>query len=142
MQLRSTAYAEGSPIPVRYTCDGEDVSPPFTIDDIPPQAESLVLIMDDPDAPGDTWVHWVAYDLAVGREVAEGGVVGTQGTNSWGRIGYGGPCPPIGTHRYVTTVYALSRPLGLAEGARKGAVLAAMEGLVVGSGTLIGTYGR
>jgi Raf kinase inhibitor-like YbhB/YbcL family protein len=142
MQLRSSAYGDGASIPAVYTCDGEDVSPPFTIEGVPDGTESLILVMDDPDAPSGVWVHWVAYDIPVTDVIPERTAVGTQGANSWGRLGYGGPCPPSGTHRYVTTVYALRQRLGVVEGARTADVLAAMEGLVVDSATLVGTYGR
>ena len=108
MRVTSTAFAPGALIPARYTCDGLDVSPPLTIHDIPASAVTLVLVMDDPDAPGGTWDHWLAYDVPVRDEVPEAvGSLGTPGKNSWRRMTYRGPCPPSGTHRYVFTVSAL-----------------------------------
>ena len=141
--VTTTAYDEGAPIPVRYTCDGDDVSPPFDIASIPAGAQSLVLVMDDPDAPGGVWDHWVAFNIEPTAVVPEDvGAIGTSGSNSWGRLGYGGPCPPSGTHRYITTVYALDRQLGLDEGATKDDVLAAMSGHVLAEGAVMGTYSR
>ena len=142
MQLRSRAYVDGGRIPLRYTCDGEDVSPPFTIEGVPEGTVSLALVMDDPDAPGGTWVHWVLYDLDPVARVAEGADVGVRGTNSWGALGYGGPCPPEGVHRYITTVYALAGTLGLGEGATKAEVFEAMDGLVITQAAFTGTYHR
>ena len=103
MRLTSTAFEPGTDIPTRFTCDGQDVSPPLSLQDIPAATVSLVLIMDDPDAPGGTWDHWVAYDIPLTTEIPQGvRDLGTAGLNSWGRTGYGGPCPPRGVHRYVT----------------------------------------
>lgn len=143
MQLTSSAFTEGQMIPARYTCDGEDVSPPLEVDGIPDGTETLVLVMDDPDAPRGTWDHWVAYDIPVDTALPENvGPVGVSGVNSFGRTGYGGPCPPSGTHRYIFRVYALSARLGLAEGATKAAVLDAASGTVLADAQLIGLYGR
>ncbi len=143
MRLMSTAFAEGEIIPTEYTCDGADVSPPLELEGLPEGTRSLVLIMDDPDAPGGSWDHWVAFDIPVTTAIREDvGSIGVGGRNSWGRTGYGGPCPPSGVHRYVFRVYALSGDLGLQEGATKAEVIAAMEALLLGEGRLIGRYGR
>jgi Raf kinase inhibitor-like YbhB/YbcL family protein len=143
MNVRSSAFDDGATVPVRYTCDGTDVSPPLHITGVPADAVSLVLIMDDPDAPRGTWDHWVAYDIPVTEDIPEAvGELGTGGQNSWGRSGYGGPCPPSGTHRYIFAVYALDTMLGLDPGADKGAVLDALEGRVLAQATLTGRYGR
>jgi hypothetical protein len=143
MRLTSSAFEAGEPIPRRFTCDGRDISPPLRIHDIPAGTEALTLVMDDPDAPGGTWDHWLAYDIPVASEIAEGAAsLGTSGRNSWGRLGYGGPCPPRGTHRYVFTVYALDRALGLAQGADKSALLKAMKGHVLDEARLMGRYAR
>ena len=143
MQVTSTAFEHEGAIPERYTCDGADVSPPLALADVPAEARTLVLIMDDPDAPRGTWDHWVAYDIPPDAEIPEAvGSLGTDGTNSWGRTGYGGPCPPSGTHRYFFSVYALDIELGLPSGAAKTEVLDAMAGHVVAQGTLLGNYGR
>ena len=148
--LISPAFGEGEAIPTRYTCDGEDISPPLRWEGVPAEARSLALIMDDPDAPAGTWVHWVLYNLPVKRqELAEaipadaelvGG--GRHGRNSWGRLGYGGPCPPSGTHRYFFKMYALDTVLDLEPGADKEQLLEAMEGRVLARAELMGTYRR
>jgi Raf kinase inhibitor-like YbhB/YbcL family protein len=143
MQLTSTAFSEGSPIPARYTCDGDDVSPPLEIDGAPDATQTLVLVMDDPDAPGDVWDHWVAFDIAPRTEIPENvGPLGVGGANSWGRTGYGGPCPPSGTHRYFFTVYAVDSQLALGPGASKADLMESLEGHVLDQATLMGTYAR
>lgn len=143
MQLASPAFVNEEPIPVRYTCDGEDVSPPLTIEGLPDGTRTLVLVMDDPDAPGGVWDHWVAFDIVPRSEIPESvGPLGVAGANSWGRTGYGGPCPPSGTHRYFFTAYALDTQLSLGPGASKADVLAALEGHVLSQATLMGTYAR
>jgi Raf kinase inhibitor-like YbhB/YbcL family protein len=141
MELTSPAFDHETVIPVRYTCDGDNVSPELRIAAIPDDASVLVLIMDDPDAPVGTWDHWIAYDFAPTSAIPEGvGDLGTGGLNSWKETGYGGPCPPSGTHRYFFRVLALSSPLDLDEGADKGEVLAASEGHVLAEAVLMGTF--
>lgn len=143
MQLTSPAFVEQGTIPTEYTCDGQDISPPLHIEGVPESAQTLVLIVDDPDAPGGTWDHWVVYDIAPVEEIPRDvGALGTSGKNSSGDAGYGGPCPPSGTHRYVHQMYALDTELGLDEGASKREILDAMEGHVVASATLTGLYSR
>jgi Raf kinase inhibitor-like YbhB/YbcL family protein len=149
MRLSSDAFDHEGTIPTASTCDGDDVSPPLAITGIPDRTESLALVVDDPDAPGGVWDHWVVYDIAPPGEPAAGLTVaagtapaGTAGTNSWGRSGYGGPCPPSGIHRYFFTVYALDAATGLAPGATKEDLLAAIEGHVLAEATLMGRYGR
>jgi Raf kinase inhibitor-like YbhB/YbcL family protein len=143
VEISSPAFEPGGHIPARYTCDGPDVSPPLRLAGIPDRAESLVLILEDPDAPRGTWDHWVAYDLPVVVEIPEAvGEIGTSGINSWGGTGYRGPCPPSGVHRYQVWVYALDTVLALPQGATKGQVLAAAEGHILGDGGLMGRYGR
>ncbi len=150
-RLSSSAFEHEAGIPVRYTCDGEDLSPPLLWEGVPEGTLSLALIMDDPDAPVGTWVHWVVYDLPAAMSGLEEGVPpepelpggGRHGTNSWRRLGYGGPCPPGGTHRYFFKLYALDvEELGLPAGASKGEVLRAMEGHVLAEAALMGRYGR
>lgn len=147
MLLTSPAFDPGAPIPDAYTCDGSNISPELRIQDVPAGTKSLALIVDDPDAP-KVWVHWVLYDLPPNttrvpehvrpsRAVPGGGI---QGTNDFPAVGYGGPCPPRGTHRYFFKLYALDRKLGLAPGATKEQVLKAMQGHVLGSAELMGTY--
>jgi Raf kinase inhibitor-like YbhB/YbcL family protein len=143
MELSSPAFSPNGPIPARYTCDGADVSPELRVEGIPEGAAALVLIMDDPDAPGRTWDHWVAYDIEPVERIEQGvGNVGTGGVNSWKKTGYGGPCPPSGTHRYFFKVLALDEVLGLGEGEDKATVLAATVGHVLAEATLMGTYAR
>jgi len=150
--LTSAALKDGATIPGKYTCDGVDVSPPLAWSGAPAGTRGLALIADDPDAPGGTWVHWVLYNLPA--EVSElpeniakvesldlGGA--RQGRNDFRRPGYGGPCPPPGpAHRYFFKLYALDTRLELKAGAQKKDVEAAMEGHVLGSAQLMGTYAR
>jgi Raf kinase inhibitor-like YbhB/YbcL family protein len=148
LQLSSSAFSNGGAIPRGYTCEGRDVSPPLAWSGVPPGTRSLALIVDDPDAPDPvaprmTWVHWVMYDIppAAGH-LAEGAAPpagAKEGPNDWGRVGWGGPCPPIGRHRYFFKLYALDVVLGL-EGAEKAQLDFAMRGHVVAQAQLIGTY--
>lgn len=147
MKLESNAFSADSMIPPKYTCDGENISPDLRWDDPPVETQSLVLIVDDPDAPGQTFVHWVVYDLPPEtRQLPEGVDAeqseGMEGSTDFDQLGYGGPCPPSGTHRYFFKLYALDQPLGLASGATKGDVLAAIEGHVIDTAELIGRYSR
>ena len=143
MRISSPAFEEEGDIPARYTCVGEDISPPLLFEDIPPEAVSLVLVMDDPDAPMGTWDHWVAYDIEPLAEVPEGiGSLGTAGTNSWGHTGYGGPCPPSGTHRYIYQLFALDRRIGWEEGADKTSVLETIHEHVLAEASLLGFFSR
>ncbi len=149
-ELTSTAFGNADPIPTKYTCDGQDVSPPLQWKDPPEGTQSFALINDDPDAPGGTWVHWVLYNLpgstlslpeAVPSD-ADHPDGGRHGRNSWGRSDYGGPCPPGGTHRYFFKLYALDAELDLAAGASKEDVLGAMEGHILASTETMGVYSR
>jgi Raf kinase inhibitor-like YbhB/YbcL family protein len=150
MRLESTAFAADGLIPAKYTCDGANVSPPLQWRVPPTGTQSLVVIVDDPDAPLKTFVHWVLYDLpAEVQELPESippqatlAKGGTHGKNDFGQLGYGGPCPPRGTHRYFFKVYALDRELGLAAGATKAQIEAAMNGHILAAGELIGRYAR
>jgi len=148
IKLTSTAFKEGEPVPRQYTCDGVNVSPPLEWSGVPKSAKTIAFIADDPDAPAGTWVHWVLYNLPsdnIGMvenlpatENLKAG--GFQGKNDFGKIGYGGPCPPSGTHRYFFKIYALDSELPLKAGATKAEVEKAMEGHVVAQGQLMGTY--
>ena len=150
MKLTSPAFDEGGMIPEKYTCDGTDLSPPLNWDSIPEKTKSLALICDDPDAPMGTWVHWVYYDIPTSAQgVPENigaddrpGIGGVQGINDFRRIGYGGPCPPGGTHRYFFKLYALDTLLNLPPGATKKQLIRAMENHIVGSVQLMGKYRR
>lgn len=150
MELKSSAFGYGQPIPVRYTCDGKDISPPLEWTDPPTGTQSFALIMDDPDAPIGVWDHWVLFNLPAeirslpeavppDADLAQGG---RHGRNSWKRLGYGGPCPPGGTHRYFFRLYALDTALNLPAGATKKDVLRAMEGHILAQAELMGTYRR
>ena len=151
INMKSTAFQDGQPIPLKHTCDGEDVSPPLSWDNAPAGTESFALICDDPDAPSGTWVHWVLYDVSststalqeaipANEEVLNGA---RQGKNDFKRIGYGGPCPPPGrAHRYYFKLYALDTHLKLRAGATKSEVEGAMKGHIVGEGRIMGTYKR
>ncbi|MFP4473440.1 MAG: YbhB/YbcL family Raf kinase inhibitor-like protein [Candidatus Omnitrophota bacterium] len=143
MQIISPAFEHQGTIPARYTCDGEDVHPPLEFKDIPGDAQSLVLIVDDPDAPGKTWVHWIVYDLPVIDGIAEDvPPPGKQGGNDFGRADYGGPCPPSGKHRYFFKLYALDAGLNLDEGRSKTDIESVMQDHILAQAELIGTYSR
>jgi Raf kinase inhibitor-like YbhB/YbcL family protein len=151
IQITSTAFTEGNPIPQKYTCDNEDVSPPLAWTGIPAQAKSLALIVDDPDAPVGVWVHWVVSDMPPGLNGLPEGVaktptipgIGVQGITDFRQPGYGGPCPPKGKpHRYFFRLYALDRLLNLSAEAKRAELDQAMRGHILASGQLIGTYRR
>ncbi len=150
IKITSTAFNNGDFIPAKYTCDGADISPHLTWDGIPEGTKTLSLIVDDPDAPGHTFVHWVVYNIPAHIKELPEGVTPTRnipedvlmGTNDYGRIGYGGPCPPPGTHRYFFKLYALNSALHLDAGATKGQVLKAMEKHMLGQAELMGKYSR
>ena len=131
-------------IPSKYTCDGTEISPPLTIDDIPTETISLVLIMDDPDASVGVWDHWIVFNVPPETEEIEEGTEpqGTPGKNSWGKAGYGAPCPADGEHGYVFTVYALDVKLELQEGATKQQILDSMDSHIIEEAQLIGKYER
>ncbi len=145
-ELTSTAFAAGEPIPAKYTCDGVNVSPPLAWSDPPAGTQSLALIMDDPDAPAGVWDHWLLFNIPADlRHLPEraGAPAGSvDGKNSWGRTGYGGPCPPRGTHRYFFKLYALDTKLNLPAGANKIQLLRAMEGHVLAQAELMAVYSR
>lgn len=150
IKITSSAFQDGGLIPAKYTCDGADVSPPLQWDNVPQTAKSIALICDDPDAPMGTFVHWVIFGLpAETRQLAEKVAAdktlpsgARQGTSGFGRVGYGGPCPPSGTHRYFFKIYALDTTLDLPAGARKSDLLKAMQGHILGQGQLVGKYKR
>jgi len=145
LDVGSTAFDNDTEIPPRYTCDGDDVSPPISWSAGPSGTVSYALIVDDPDAPGGTWVHWVAWNLVEPRldeALPASSEALQQGTNSWGRTGYGGPCPPSGTHRYFFKVYALDTLLELPPTTDKQELLDAMEGKTLAQGELLGHYAR
>lgn len=142
--LNSSAFLAGAPIPVDHTCDGKNVPPPLTWSGAPAGTHAFALIVDDPDAPAGTWVHWVLYNLpADATALPEHQGSGVRGKNDFGKTGYGGPCPPPGkAHRYFFKLYALDAPLVLPTGATKADVERAMRGHIVGTAELMGTYAR
>ncbi len=142
MKLTSPEFENNKFIPKKFTCLGEDTSPTLNIKDIPQRAQSLVLIVDDPDAPVGTWIHWVVYDIPVISVIQENSIPGTQGINNFNKINYGGPCPPLGTHRYFFKLYALDTKLNLPQGKTKAQVEKAMEGHVLDKDELIGLFKR
>jgi Raf kinase inhibitor-like YbhB/YbcL family protein len=150
IRVTSTAFDDGGMIPPRYTCDGDDISPPLRWDAAPDGTRSIALIADDPDAPMGTFVHWVLYGLPPDvRELPEGlpddetlSNGAKQGTTGFGRIGYGGPCPPSGTHRYYFKVYALNVQIDLRAGESKASLLKAMDGHILAQGQVMGKYKR
>ena len=150
MELKSSAFSQGEAIPSKYTCDGEDVSPPLAWTEPPPGTKSLALISDDPDAPVGTWVHWVVYNLPPStRQLPEAFPTdgqlpdGTrQGKTDFGRTGYGGPCPPSGTHRYFFKLFSLDATLSLPPGSTAKQLENAMQGHILAEAQLMGTYRR
>ena len=144
MKIISKNFKGGSPIPETFTCDSEDVSPSLVFSEVPEEAKSLALIVDDPDAPGGDFVHWIVFNIPPDtEEIATGEKVSyLQGKNDFGKNQYIGPCPPSGTHRYFFRLYALDAVLDLKEGATKAELEKAMEGHVLAEAQLIGTYAR
>ena len=150
LSITSSAFKNGSTIPAVYTCKGDDTSPALSWKDPPSNTKSFALIMEDPDAPGGIWVHWVIYNIPASArglqaaaptqaQLADGSL---NGVNSWGELGYGGPCPPSGTHRYFFRLYALDAMLNLSSGANKGQVLSAMQNHILAQGELMGTVSK
>ena len=150
LDIKSSAFGEGELIPEKYTCDGDDVSPPLSWTQPPNEAKSMVLICDDPDAPMGTWVHWVLFGLSPETlELPEGvtsdkEVLGgaKHGLNDFRKYGYGGPCPPGGTHRYFFKLYAVDTQIDLNAGATKKEVLNAIKGHILEEAQLMGRYSR
>lgn len=149
--MSSAAFAQGARIPEKHTCEGENISPEISWDEAPAGTESLALISDDPDAPGGTFVHWVLYNIPKEKRGLPEGVPkkdtfedgSVQGRTDFGRVGYGGPCPPPGRpHRYFFKLYALDKKLDLPAGASKSDVERAMEGHILGKGEIMGLYER
>jgi len=142
MRVKSPEFEHNDMIPSKFTCDGIDINPALIIEDIPPETQSLVLIVDDPDAPMGTWIHWVVFNISVTNQIDEDSIPGTQGMNDFRKLDYGGPCPPSGTHRYFFKLYALDTKFALEEGIRKDDLERAMEGHILVQTELIGLYSR
>jgi Raf kinase inhibitor-like YbhB/YbcL family protein len=150
MKIESSAFVQGDAIPVEYTCESDDISPALAWSGAPKGTRSFVLIMDDPDAPVGTWDHWLLYNIpaetselapaiSADPEFSDGS---RHGHNSWERLGYGGPCPPSGTHRYFFKLYAVDSLLDLEPGATKEELLAAIDGRILAEAELMGTFSR
>ena len=142
LTLSSAAFLDGQHIPEKYTCDGENINPQLVIGNIPKEAQSLALIMEDPDAPTGTFTHWLIWDMPVLHTIMENEAPGTQGRNDFGDNKYGGPCPPDGTHRYYFRLYALQEKLNLPEGSSKEELLKAIEPVKLAKAELMGKYNR
>jgi Raf kinase inhibitor-like YbhB/YbcL family protein len=145
LKVTSSAFSDGGKIPKKYTCDNSNVSPPLRIANLPKAVKSLALIVDDPDAPGRTWTHWLLWNIdPKATEIRENSVPqdAVQGTSDFGNARYGGPCPPSGAHRYYFKAYALDAALSLPSSAKKAAVEKAMAGHIIAKGSLMGTYSR
>ena len=142
LTLSSAAFLDGQHIPEKYTCDGENINPQLVIGNIPKEAQSLALIMEDPDAPNGTFTHWLIWDMPVLHTIMENEAPGTQGRNDFGENKYGGPCPPDGTHRYYFRLYALQEKLNLPEGSSKEELLKAIEPVKLAKAELMGKYNR
>jgi len=140
MKLTSPEFGNNDSIPKRFTCQGEDINPPLEIQEIPVEAKSLVLIVDDPDAPMGTWTHWVVFDIPVSLAIKANSIPGKQGKNSLNQQNYHGPCPPSGEHRYFFKIYALDAALGLPEGTSRGQLEKAMQGRILDKAELVGLY--
>jgi Raf kinase inhibitor-like YbhB/YbcL family protein len=150
IKVTSVAFQQGQPIPRQYTCAGINISPPLEWSGVPKTAKTIAIVADDPDAPGGDWVHWVLYNVPAENigfvenvpvsETLKAG--GFQGKNDFGKIGYGGPCPPSGTHRYFFKLYAVDAELPLKAGATRAELEKALEGHVVAQAQLMGTYSR
>jgi len=142
LQVSSPAFVPDQVIPARYTCEGKDINPPLEIAGIPEKARSLALIVDDPDAPGKTWVHWVVWNIPITHHIKENSIPGEQGVNDFKRTAWGGPCPPSGTHRYFFKVYALDTLLQLSSTTTKKQLEQAMGEHILAYGELVGNYNR
>ena len=152
LTITSDAFASGQSIPAKYSCIGRNISPPLTWNEPPAGTQSFTLIMDDPDAPIGTWVHWVLYNIPLAKRDLQEDLPMTGknvdpnasyvGKNSSGNIGYDGPCPPSGTHRYIFKLYALDATISLLPGATKEQVLKEMEGHILAQGELVGTFSK
>ncbi len=142
IKVFSSAFAANGSIPGKYTCDGQNINPPLEFEGIPEEAESLVLILDDPDAPTKTFTHWIVWNIEPVAKIEEDSIPGVEGLNDFKKIGYGGPCPPSGTHRYFFRVYALDKKLELKAGAGRKDLENEMIGHIIAEGELMGKYSR
>lgn len=145
MKLSSPTFQNNQRIPEKYTCEGEDINPSLEVSEIPRNAKSLVLIVDDPDAPVGTWDHWILFNIPTNTTKIEEDSIpkgATQGKNSWNKNNYGGPCPPSGTHRYFFKLYALDKILNLDKNAKKSEIEKAMQNYILAKAELVGLYSK
>jgi len=142
IKVFSSAFAANGSIPGKYTCDGQNINPPLEFESIPEEAESLVFIVDDPDASPKTFTHWIVWNIEPVAKIEEDSIPGVEGLNDFKEIGYGGPCPPPGTHRYFFRVYALDKNLDLKAGAGRKDLEKEMIGHIIAEGELMGKYSK
>ena len=140
LKLISTVFSHNGHIPPLYTCEGKNINPPLKVENIPEGTKTLALIVEDPDAPRGTFDHWIMWNISPNEAIAENSNPGISGTNSFGKTGYGGPCPPSGEHRYFFRVFALDDELYLLTGSTKGELLDAMKGHILATAELMGVY--
>jgi Raf kinase inhibitor-like YbhB/YbcL family protein len=140
MELKSMEFKDNQFIPAQFTCEGKNINPALIIEQTPQEAKSLALIVDDPDAPMGTWVHWVVFDIPPISKIEENSIPGKQGINSSGEKNYHGPCPPFGVHRYFFKAYALDTILNVKEGVSKEQLEKAMQGHILANAQLVGLY--
>jgi Raf kinase inhibitor-like YbhB/YbcL family protein len=140
LKLISTVFSHNGHIPSKYTCEGENINPPLKVENIPDATKTLALIVEDPDAAKGVFDHWILWNISPDEAIAEGSNPGISGTNSFGKTGYGGPCPPSGEHHYFFRVFALDDDLDLLTGSRKAELLDAMKGHILGDAELMGVY--
>jgi len=140
LNVLSAAFNHGGQIPKKYTCEGEDVNPPLEISNLPTGTKTVALIVEDPDAPHGTFDHWIAWNIPPNKTIAENSLPGMNGTNGFGKTGYGGPCPPSGSHRYFFKVYALDTKLDLPAASDKKALQQAMKGHILAKGEMMAHY--
>jgi Raf kinase inhibitor-like YbhB/YbcL family protein len=142
LTVTSVAFSHGGHIPKKYSCEGEDINPPLEVSDFPEATKTLAIIMEDPDATHGIFDHWLVWNIPPNEPIAENSVPGIAGRNSFGKTGYGGPCPPSGSHRYFIKVYALDTSLDLLAGSNKKALLNAMQKHIIGSGEIMARYSK
>lgn len=140
LKLISTVFSHNGHIPPKYTCEGENINPPLIVENIPDNTKTLALIVEDPDAPRGVFTHWIVWNISPNEAIAEKSNTGISGTNSFGKTGYGGPCPPSGEHRYFFRVFALDDELDLLGGSTKEELLDAMKEHIIASAELMGVY--
>lgn len=140
--VKSAAFENNKPIPKKYTCDGDNVNPPLTIEAIPPETKSLAIIVEDPDAPYGTFGHWVVWNLAPTKKIEENTSSGTAGLNDFGKHRYGGPCPPYGTHHYIFKIFALDKQLDLNKDLRRAGLETAIKANIIAEGKIVGLYSK